>query len=87
MQGPAYETCAEALAAVSLGADAVTMSSFPELIHADRASMVLACLSWISNHTANVGLKTTDHREVLDSGRAAAAMLFRILKELVHLIR
>lgn len=80
--GPSYETPAEARAAVLAGADAATMSALPELEAAGRAGIEAACLSWITNYTANVGAGATDHRAVLESGPGGASKLLGILEAL-----
>ena len=80
--GPSYETPAEARAAALAGADAATMSVLPELVAAGRAGIEAACLSWITNHTANIGAGATDHRAVLESGPDGASMLLDILEAL-----
>jgi purine-nucleoside phosphorylase len=77
--GPTYETAAEARAAASMGADAVTMSSFPELLAARRIGIEAACMSWITNHTANLSGGRTLHADVLDSADAGARSLGAIV--------
>jgi purine-nucleoside phosphorylase len=80
--GPAYETAAEAGAASCLGADAVTMSSIPELIAARRLGLEAASLGWITNHTANVSRGRTDHAHVVGMGEAGVQALEAILTAL-----
>ncbi len=82
--GPVYETPAEAKAALELGADAVTMSALPELVTACRSGLAAACLSLITNHTANVSAGRIDHEYVIRMGEAGAGTLLRILKALLH---
>jgi len=66
--GPTYETAAEGRAAEIMGADAVTMSSIPELLAARSFGMEAACLSWITNDTAHVSGERTDHARVVEMG-------------------
>jgi purine-nucleoside phosphorylase len=80
--GPAYETAAEARCAASLGADAVTMSSLPELIAARRLGLEAASLGWITNHTANVSQRRTDHAHVVGMGEAGVRALETMLAAL-----
>ena len=80
--GPAYETAAEARFAVSLGADAVTMSSLPELIAARRLGLEAASLGWITNHTANISRRRTEHAHVVGMGEAGVRALETILTAL-----
>jgi purine-nucleoside phosphorylase len=73
--GPTYETAAEARAGSFMGADAATMSSFPELLAARRIGIEAACMSWITNYTAAISEGRTVHSEVLDSGDEGARSL------------
>jgi inosine/guanosine/xanthosine phosphorylase family protein len=77
--GPTYETAAEARAGALMGADAATMSSYPELLAARRIGIEAACMSWITNHTANISESRTAHAEVLDSGGEGARSLRKLL--------
>jgi purine-nucleoside phosphorylase len=80
--GPTYETAAEARAAAIAGADAATMSSFPELLAAQSLRMEAACLSWITNYTAHISGGRTDHAHVVGMGERGAPMLGAILAAL-----
>jgi purine-nucleoside phosphorylase len=78
--GPNYETAAEAIAAQRLGADAATMSPLPELVESAKIGMEAACLSWITNHTANVSRAETGHEKVVRMGKNGAGTLLRIVQ-------
>jgi purine-nucleoside phosphorylase len=82
--GPAYETAAEARAALALGADAANMSCLPELLAARRSGVRAACLSRITNHTANCSAHRTDHEGIVRRAREAVASLARIVVELAR---
>ena len=82
--GPSYESAAEARAARLLGADAANMSCLPELHAARRAGLAAACLSWVSNHTANCSVGGTDHGTVVSAGAKAVRSLERIIAELAR---
>ncbi len=73
--GPTYETAAEARAGAFMGADAATMSSYPELLAARRVGLEAACLSWITNYTTHISEGRTVHAEVLDSAEQGARSL------------
>jgi inosine/guanosine/xanthosine phosphorylase family protein len=73
--GPTYETAAESRAGALMGADAATMSSFPELLAARSAGIEAASLSWITNDTAAVSGGRTAHADVLGSGEEGARSL------------
>lgn len=63
--GPCYETPAESLAAVELGASAASMSGVPELLIARAVDLEAAVLSLITNHAPSVSLAGVDHGAVL----------------------
>ncbi|TWS95137.1 purine-nucleoside phosphorylase [Reyranella sp. CPCC 100927] len=68
--GPSFETPAEIRAADRLGADAVGMSTVPEVVLARHARMKVAALSVITNLAAGMGDAPLSHLETL---RVAAA--------------
>jgi purine-nucleoside phosphorylase len=80
--GPTYETAAEARSAAFIGADAATMSSFPELLAARRLGLEAASLSWITNYTANVAGARTEHAHVVRMGEVGARALEMMLAAL-----
>lgn len=84
MSGPTYETAAEARAVAAAGADAVTMSSIPELLAARSLRIEAACLSWITNYTVHMSGERTDHSHVVEMGEAGASMLGAILAGLLE---
>ncbi len=77
--GPSYETPAEIRAFRRLGADAVGMSTVPEVIVARQCGLRVAALSCITNLAAGLARKDLDHAEVLATGELvgpkAAALL------------
>ncbi|UCF07100.1 MAG: purine-nucleoside phosphorylase [bacterium] len=81
--GPAFETKAEAHAALFIGADAVNMSALPELVAAAQTGIEAACLSWITNYTANVEAGGTDHAKVVRMGPKGVTILLRLLDALL----
>ncbi|HCC32836.1 MAG TPA: purine-nucleoside phosphorylase [Clostridiales bacterium] len=78
--GPSYETAAEARLLRRMGADAVGMSTVPEVIAARHAGMSVLVLSCIANRVG-VGA-APDHEDVLAVVRAAAPRVGRLLREL-----
>ena len=63
--GRAYETQAECLMLRKLGADAVGMSTVPEIIVATNRGMKTLGISMITNVIAKDGTNATNHEEVM----------------------
>ena len=65
VSGPSYETPAEVRALARLGADAVGMSTVPEVIVARQLGLNVAALSCITNRAAGLSKHPLSHTEVL----------------------
>jgi purine-nucleoside phosphorylase len=81
--GPSYETPAEIRALRRLGADAVGMSTVPEVIAARQMGARVLALAMITNRAAGLGTRPLNHREVLEVGKTASRSLARLLDALV----
>lgn len=79
MSGPSYETPAEIKALRVLGADAVGMSTVPEMIAAAHAGVKSAALSCITNMAAGILDQPLNHLEVMETGRIAADRIQTII--------
>ena len=86
MTGPSYETPAEVRMLEIVGADAVGMSTAPEVIAASHAGMDVLGISCISNFAAGITDEPLTHDEVMEAGAAAIgsfnALLPRIMDKL-----
>jgi purine-nucleoside phosphorylase len=82
--GPSYETPAEIRMSRTLGADAVGMSTVPEVIAARHMGIRVLGISCITNMAAGVIKKPLDHREVLEVGEKVKAGLIDVLGRIVQ---
>jgi len=86
MSGPSYETPAEIRMLRIVGADAVGMSTAPEVIAASHAGMSVLGISCISNFAAGISDEPLTHDEVMEAGAAAVggfnALLPRVIEKL-----
>jgi len=78
--GPSYETPAEIRMLRVLGAQAVGMSTVPEVIALRHMKVPVAALSCITNLAAGVGEGELDHAEVEATAKARRADLQRLLR-------
>jgi purine-nucleoside phosphorylase len=83
VSGPNYETPAEIGAFGRLGADAVGMSTVPEVIVARFCGMRVAAVSCLTNFAAGKGKGLLSHAEVLITGEKAKAAAEKLLKGFV----
>ena len=82
--GPTYETPAEVRMLEKLGADAVGMSTVPEVIVARALGMRVAAISLITNPAAGLALAPLNHAEVLEVGQQSAAAFESLVTEFVR---
>jgi purine-nucleoside phosphorylase len=82
--GPSYETKAEVQAFAQWGADAVGMSTVPEVIQAQRLGMRVLGLSTITNPAAGMGAERLDHEDVLEVGKQVRGDLARLVRGIVR---
>ena len=82
--GPSYETPAEIRAFRTLGADAVGMSTVPEVIAVRHMGLRVLAISCITNLAAGVSKKKLDHREVLEVSQKVRASLDDVLGRIIQ---
>ena len=83
LSGPAFETPAELRFLLANGADAVGMSTAPEVTVARHAGMRVIGFSGISNKASLDGEHAATHEEVLETGRLIAPKLVRLIKGVI----
>jgi len=82
--GPSYETPSEVKMLRMLGADAVGMSTVPEVILARALRMRVAGVSCITNAAAGVTGAALSHAEVLDTTHRVSAIFESLVTEFLE---
>jgi purine-nucleoside phosphorylase len=80
LAGPSFETPAELRFLKAIGADAVGMSTVPEVIVARHSGMRVLGVSGISNKANLDGSTITTHEEVLEAGRVLVPKLTGLIR-------
>lgn len=87
LRGPSYETKAEIEMLHRLGADAVGMSTVPEIIAANKLGMRVAAISLISNLAAGLGEERLSHKEVAETASRVKQVFSALLTETILRIK
>ena len=84
LSGPSFESPADLRFLRTIGADAVGMSTVPEVIIARHGGMRVIGISGISNKANLDGNTMTTHEEVLDAGKVIVPKLEKLIRELLR---
>ncbi|MBZ5554738.1 MAG: purine-nucleoside phosphorylase [Acidobacteriia bacterium] len=83
LTGPSYETPAEIRMLRALGADAVGMSTVPEVIVANHMGVKCLGISCITNMAAGVSKQKVNHEEVMLTGERVKGDFIRLLRAII----
>ena len=86
MTGPSFETPAEIRMLSVLGADAVGMSTVPEVLAASHCSLKVIGISCISNMAAGILDQPITSEEVIEMGKQVAEKFARLIKKILILL-
>lgn len=84
--GPAYETASEVRMFQSLGADAVSMSTVPEVIVAVQRHLSVLGISMITNSATGISLTGLSHTDVMDMANITGKKLGTLLQKIIQQI-
>ncbi len=85
--GPNYETPSEIKAFEKLGADAVGMSTVPEVIVAKSLGMRVLGISCITNMAAGILKKPLSHKEVIETTKKVETKFKKLVREIITKIQ
>jgi len=84
LNGPTFETPAEIRMVRTLGADAVGMSTVPEIIVARHGGMRVLGVSCITNMAAGILDQPLNHEEVMETGNRVKGTFRRLLDGVIE---
>lgn len=86
VKGPSYETPAEVKAFAWLGADAIGMSTVPEVLVARSLNLEVVGISCITNIAAGLASKRLSHEDVLENGLLRGDSIAQLIEEFLGLL-
>ena len=81
--GPTYETPAEVRMARILGADAVGMSTVPEVIIANHSGMKVIGVSCMTNMAAGILEQPLNHEEVMETSAKVRKTFIELMTNII----
>ena len=82
-KGPTYESAAEIRMMATLGADAVGMSTVPEIIFAHHSGMEILGISCITNMATGISPTKLSHNEVTETANRVKNDFTRLVSEII----
>lgn len=86
VSGPCYETPAEIRYVRVIGADAIGMSTVPEVIVANHCGIKVLGISCITNMAAGISQGKLNHKEVMETASIVREKFINLVKEIVSKI-
>lgn len=83
VMGPSYETKAEIRTFKHWGADAVGMSTVPDVLVANHCGLRITALAVITNYATGLATQSHDHKNVVDTAQKAASSLQNLINEYI----
>lgn len=84
LAGPSYETPAEIRMLSALGADAVCMSTVPEVIMSRYLGMEVLAISMITNHAAGISTSALRHEDVVNMAEKRSKDASRLIAAVIN---
>ena len=85
--GPSYETAAEIRMIRKIKADAVSMSTIPEVIEAKREGIKVIGISCITNKATGMTDRPLDHGEVTQIARTVTDKFIKLVSGIIHTLK
>jgi len=82
-KGPSYESAAEVQMARLIGADALTMSTVPEVIAAVYRRMQVLGISCVTNLATGLTNQKLDHTEVTETANRISATFAKLMRSII----
>ena len=85
-RGPQFESPAEVRFAINCGADAVGMSTVPEILVARHCGLPVLGISCITNLGAGLSGQELTHAEVLETSNRVKGQFIALVKKIIELM-